>query len=100
MISLLNPDYAREQYEALRREAIDTGALGRRGHGLSLFLTRGMPAWLTALATLTPRRTESADSQQEHLPSERSPVLPSCARSEWTVVLADMVLACSQGGAQ
>jgi len=35
--------YGLEQYEALRREATESGPGGPRGHGLALFLTRGMP---------------------------------------------------------
>lgn len=96
---LLDPDYAREQYEALRREAVETAAAGRRGQGLALFLTRGMAAWLGALAALAPRRCELMPSQREVIPSEHVPALPTCARLEWTAVLADMVLACSQKGA-
>jgi hypothetical protein len=44
-------DWKRE-YEDLRREALHAGS--RRGHGLALFLSRGMKAWLEALTALWP----------------------------------------------
>jgi hypothetical protein len=44
----------RQEYEILRQEALDIGA--RRGHGLALFLSRGMIAWLHALTAVRPRR--------------------------------------------
>lgn len=83
------PDYAREQYEALRREALENASSGPRGHGLSLFLTQGMSAWLRALSWLSPRPAVLASAGA---PSER-PALPSGARSDMTRVLAQMVLA-------
>jgi len=43
-----------DQYETLRREATETTPGGPRGHGLALFLTRGMPGWLAALTALAP----------------------------------------------
>lgn len=95
----LDPGHAREQYEVLRREAVETTATGRRGHGLAVFLTRGMAAWLRALAALAPQRIDPVPLQREVIPSDHVPVLPTYARSEWTAVLADMVLACSQKGA-
>ena len=33
------------QYEALRREATGTALGMRRGHGLALFVVRGLPGW-------------------------------------------------------
>ena len=44
----------RQEYEILRQEALDVNT--RRGHGLALFLSRGMMAWLEALAALRSRR--------------------------------------------
>jgi len=83
-----------EQYEALRREALAAGSSAERGLGLSLFLTRGMTEWLAALAALLPRSPRptmiSAPS-----PFEQLPVLAPSLRSDLTVMLADMVLACS-----
>ena len=83
------PGYALEQYEALRREALAVAPGGPRGHGLSLFLTQGMPAWLRALSWLSPRPVVLASAG---VPSER-PALPGGARSDMTRVLARMVLA-------
>lgn len=84
-----NPKRALEQYQALRREALENASWGPRGHGLSLFLTQGMAAWLRALSWLSPRPVE--------LPSVgtpcRLPALPSGARSDMSRVLAQMVLA-------
>ena len=49
-----DPRDALDQYEALRREVTESGPGRRRGHGLALFLTRGMPGWLAALTALAP----------------------------------------------
>ena len=35
-----------DQYEALRREALEVAPFGPRGHGLALLLARGLPAAL------------------------------------------------------
>jgi len=73
------------EYENLRRDALDHGS--RHGHGLALFVSRGMTAWLEALTALRPRPlrpsapAESVDS---------SPVL----RPDLTTLLANMVLSC------
>jgi hypothetical protein len=40
----------KQEYENLRQEALQTSS--RRGHGLALFLSRGMMAWLKALTAL------------------------------------------------
>jgi hypothetical protein len=44
----LDPAYVLDQYEAMRREALGGDPFGCRGHGLALFLSRGMPrpGWL------------------------------------------------------
>ncbi len=90
------PDPARalEQYQALRREALENASWGSRGHGLSLFLTQGMAAWLRALSLLAPRPLE--------LPSADTPcglpILPLGARSDMSRVLARMVLAVGWDG--
>ena len=78
-------------YEALRREALEGAPFGPRGQGLALFLTRGMPAWLTALTALSPspRRADDAPA------APRPPFLPTI-RADLTSVLASMVLACAQ----
>lgn len=83
-----------EQYEALRRDVLASGSSVDRGLGLSLFLTRGMSAWLAAVTALMPRAPRPA-MICEPLPFERLPVLAPNVRSDLTVMLADMVLACS-----
>ena len=85
--------YVVEQYEALRGEALEVAPFGPRGHGLALFLTRGLPAWLTALTALGPSRPAPARAE---LPAERGPRLLPTARPELTTVLAGMVLACTR----
>ncbi len=82
-----------EQYEAVRREALEGTATGRRGHGLTLLLNRGMASWLAAWRELTPRSPRPS-AGPEPLPSEVRPVVPPGVRSDLTTVLADMVLAC------
>lgn len=87
----LDATFLSEQYEVLRKEALELDQTGRRGHGLALFLSRGMIAWMLALRTFVPRpMTVSGEG------AVRFPDLPSGVRSDLTVVLADMVLSCSQ----
>ena len=95
-MNLVVPDanHALAHYEALRCAALTADASVDRGLGLSLFLTRGMTAWLAAVAALRPRPTGSANPA-DPAPFERLPVLASSERAELTVLLADMVLACS-----
>ena len=54
-------DWKRE-YEDLRQEALRAGS--HRGHGLALFLSRGMTAWLEALTALRPRPVAKNASQE------------------------------------
>jgi hypothetical protein len=87
------PAYVVEQYEALRREALDVAPFAPRGHGLALLLARGLPAWLTALTALVPSRpTRPVDEPA----GERSPRLLPAARVELTTILAGLVLACAE----
>ena len=84
--------YVLEQYEALRREATEVALMAPRGHGLALFIGRGLAAWLTALTALAPARPARAvDARME--PTSR--LLPA-ARGELATVLAGMVLLCTQ----
>jgi hypothetical protein len=76
----------RQEYEILRQEALDVG--GRRGHGLALFLSHGMMAWLEALTALRPRRPIS-DGEPGH-PADMLPAL----QPDLTTLLANMVLSC------
>ncbi|MDA2927551.1 hypothetical protein MYX78_10040 [Acidobacteria bacterium AH-259-G07] len=95
MCSQWDPLYFQEQYEALRGEALDAHRARERGHGLALFLARGMAAWLVALSALSPR-TQSLSRELERGTSNRHPDLPQAVRSNLTLVLAGMVLACSE----
>jgi hypothetical protein len=94
----LNSAYVLDQYEAMRREALGGDAYGPRGHGLALFLSRGMPAWMAALSAFEglQRRQPAAEDIQLPRPMD----LPSEARSELTLVWASMVLACTKEIAQ
>jgi len=86
----LDATFLCEQYEILRKEALELDQTGRRGHGLALFLSRGMIAWMLALRALVPMTVSEEGAV-------RCPDLPSGVRSDLTLVLADMVLSCSQG---
>lgn len=77
-------DWKRE-YENLRREAFETSS--RRGHGLALFLSRGMTAWLEALAALESRPLMQGTPQE-------SVDFTSVLRPDLTTLLANMVLSC------
>ena len=83
----LDAGYLLEQYEALRREALAVSPEARRGHGLALFLTRGMVTWIDALSTLSCRQRRSTDDV---------PTFPLAARPEITTVLTNMVLVCME----
>jgi hypothetical protein len=75
----------KQEYECLRQEALHPGA--HRGHGLALFQSRGMMAWLQALTALKPRPVA-----QNVI--EESVSTPSISRSDLTALLASMVLSC------
>ena len=49
-------EYLLEQYELLRREALEVSPHTQRGYGLLLFLTRGMVAWIEAVSCLSGRQ--------------------------------------------
>jgi hypothetical protein len=75
----------KQEYENLRWEALK--ASSHRGHGLALFLTRGMIAWLEALMALRSRQLSHSALQE---PFD----LPSVLRPDLTTLLANMVLSC------
>ncbi len=75
----------KQEYESLRQEALQAGA--RRGHGLALFLSHGMRAWLEALTALKPRPVAQSTHEES---VERLLVL----RPDLTTLLASMVLSC------
>jgi hypothetical protein len=89
-----NAGYLREQYEILRREAMAADPFGPRGHGLALFMTRGLPAWLAAVQRLSSR----ADGPAELSPRAQTDRLPWRAddRANLTRILASLVVTCAQ----
>lgn len=84
--------YLFEQYEALRREALRQD-WRERGHGMALFVTRGMSAWVAAVAALEPAAPEPPHCVGEDTPQSRRPMVALSIRAELTAVLAGMVLA-------
>lgn len=82
-----------EQYEALRREAIEADPGGDVGHGLALFLYRGMTAWISALSALGRRPMDRATPHDAMACCVNVELLPA-TRYDLTAVMADMVLAC------
>ena len=90
-----DPHHLLEHYEALRREATSTDVATGRGHGLALFLARGMRAWLDALSALVAPTAPAAHARTES-PPDRLPVVAPSIRADLTAVLAGMVLACTR----
>ena len=80
---VIDSEYVLEQYELLRRGV-------SQGHGLHLFVTKGMVAWIEAVSCLSGRQTA---------PAERTCFPPPqfSSQPEVTTVLANMVLGCMQG---
>ena len=80
----------KQEYENLRQDGLQAGS--HRGHGLALFLSRGMMAWLEALMAL-----------RSHLVPQSAPQesfdLPSVPRPDLTTLLTNMVLSCMRGEA-
>jgi len=87
--------YYEQHYEILRQEALSPDCGMERGHGLALFLSQGMVAWMKALVALQPLRSTSP-VEVIPFPLPTHPRLSSSIRSELTTVLAGMVLACSR----
>jgi hypothetical protein len=89
-----NAGYLREQYEILRREAMAADPFGPRGHGLALFMTRGLPAWLDAVQRLSSR----ADRPAEWSPPPQTDRLSWRAddRADLTRILASLVVTYAQ----
>ena len=93
----LDVSYVCQQYEIVRHEAATRVGFGPRGHGMMLLMTRGMPAWLDAVTTLSPpaRAGRGTRSVMEGSPFDLAPPV----RSELTRLLASLVLTCAQEGA-
>lgn len=68
-----------------------------RGHGLALFLVRGMTAWVAAVAALAPAAPKSRPCAADDTAQSHRPTVAFSLRAELTTVLAGMVLACSRG---
>jgi hypothetical protein len=79
--TVVDVEYVLEQYELLRGKAI-------QGHGLHLFLSKGMVAWINAVSCLSGRQAAPTE------PSSSPPQFSS--RPEVTTALANMVLECMQ----
>jgi hypothetical protein len=80
----------KQEYETLRREALQADS--RRGHGLALFLSHGMMAWLEALTALRSHPIAQTAPQESF-------DLPSVLRPDLTTLLTNMVLSCMRRGA-
>lgn len=89
---MIDQAYAFEQYEALRRQALDAPLSARSGLGLTLFLSRGMGAWWAALSALAPQPPRPSAYDGDHSAARIS----SSQRPELVAVLAGMVMACSK----
>ncbi|OGR50905.1 MAG: hypothetical protein A3I11_06220 [Elusimicrobia bacterium RIFCSPLOWO2_02_FULL_39_32] len=92
MNSLNDQSYVQKQYELIRQEAIETYLHGQRGHGLALFITRGMAEWFNVLKILV-----KPISMKDGTTSSTCVSLPSFVKSDLTLVLSNMVMACYQG---
>jgi len=82
------PCVASQEYEALRREAVEDPGASLHGHGLTLLLTRGMPAWLAALSVFA-CTVPSPPTSSEGVASRPLPQRGALVRT-----MAEMVLAC------
>ncbi len=90
-VTVLDPSYILDQYEALRREAIEAESARTIGHGLAVFLYRGMSAWISALKALGKPPMAVSAQNKETLPQVD---LPPAVRCDLTTVLANMVMTC------
>jgi hypothetical protein len=87
-------DGARQDYEALRRYALDGGA-GPRGLGVALLMRHGMAVWIRAWSACTgppPAARPRAD--------DATLVMPDDVRREVTQLLVTMALDASRGEVQ
>lgn len=73
------------------------GDWGERGHGMALFLARGMTAWVAAVEALAPAATKPQQCAADDAALSHRPTISFSFRAELTTVLAGMVLACSGG---
>jgi hypothetical protein len=80
----------RQEYENLRQEGLQASC--HRGHGLALFLSRGMMAWLEALTALSSHLVPQTAPQE-------SIDLPAAQRPDLTTLLTNMIFSCMGGEA-
>jgi hypothetical protein len=80
-----------QQYEQLRREATSRSEQGSEGWGLTLFLRRGMTAWMQAWAQCTDPDAPNAQSR----PAMTAPV-PIDLRGQVATLLAGIILGLQQ----
>lgn len=73
MSTPLDRHYMLEQYEALRLQALEGNGTGTCGHGLALFLSRGMSAWTSALSALAHPASRVVKWKTPLLPSPSFP---------------------------
>jgi hypothetical protein len=80
-----------QAYESLRGQVLGSPGRVHHDHGLSLFITRGMAAWLAALKTLSILKRASCQT----IPGENSenPAPGLGTRGDLTVIVADMIAA-------
>lgn len=89
----MDSKYVVDQYEQLRREAMEPGCGGVIAQGLALFLRRGMCAWIGALSSFTGRPAPQCQSAPRWETD-----LPRALRCDLTSLIADMVMACHSQG--
>jgi len=95
MTPRVDADYVHEQYERVRREATTADPTRPRGHGLALFISRGMSGWLTVMQTLVPPPDVRSERTDALVPPDRI-AWRADDRAELTHVLASLVLTCVQ----
>ena len=83
-----------QHYEALRRQALGRCDMESCGHGLALFLSRGMAAWMKALAVLD--RTGDDRSRSDPVCVASQARFSGGLPQELTRILAGMILACHE----
>jgi len=77
-------------YEQLRRDATDVCARGREGLGLTLFLRRGMTAWMQAWSQCISCVTPQVQPQPATAP------VPIDVRAQVAMLLAGIILGLQQ----
>jgi hypothetical protein len=91
----LDTDYVHEQYELVRREATTTDPTIPRGHGLALFMMRGMSGWLAAMQTLAPSALAQSGRTRPIASADRV-AWRADDRTELTQILASLIFTCAQ----